>query len=613
MKRKSHENAYSNLSGVNTKKSDYVTDQTECLNLVNLDGHEPFSWTKRPGSTSIATGSTGAVRSVHEFSRLNGFSQIVAGDAQGLHYLAAGGFTSILSGASPDQPFDCLNFVNWMWAANGSTFIKWDGSNAYAFGLPKHPEFVPYGDGNDSAATLNGMTNPYTFYALSYVGPRGDIGPAKIVLATESLGGVYAPYRFTTVTINNITAPTGYGITAIAIFKGTREYEAGFFDVNTAGFFDEEFQFGNVDFGFVAYVSTGLTTYSDLSGSTTVTGIEPLPESIYQFTLAPSFIEIHKNSLFMSGFSSALSDIRWSEIGEPETIQPEYQAEVRTNDGDYIRGKKSFGNQLLIFKEKSFHKLIGDNVNNYELDEISSEYGLLSNKAVVVFNDICAFLDPKGIVFYDGASWTVATEPIQPFLRRMNISAARQKACAVHYPFRTQIWFGIPIDGSSVNNFTIVYNYSTKMWSFHEGYNAAGMTEAYGSESNPTVHMGDYSGKVHVFSPSLYSDNGTGFTCLALTRFHAPDGRNVENIFRRLFLDMEPVTGVTGAVTVEFFKNNDETTSITSRTFYQDVFQGRKEIGIPARSLAMQITQNNVSLPLTIKGYVLARRFLRTV
>lgn len=329
-------------------------------------------------------------------------------------------------------------------------------------------------------------------------------------------------------------------------------------------------------------------------------------------TNTPKFLDINQNVMFMSGFSGAASTVWFSEVGLPETIEPEYNIEVRTNDGDVIRGHKTYNNQTIVFKENSFHKIIGVSPEEFELIELSTEYGCISDKTIIEYQEKLLFLDKKGIVEYNGASWDVISTPVEDIFRRMNLSAAREKACAVHQLYRNQVWFGIPVDGSTTNNITVVYDYLVKGWTFFDGFNPASFAMVQGELTKPTVWTGNYSGVLRYFSESFYGDNGSGITCLAYSSWEHGQ-QNETWIWRRLFLDVATVTGLTGTITGKLFSNYNTSTVQATFSMFQDAFQSRAEFGLPGKACAFEIAHTSASLPLLINGYTWARRFIRNV
>ncbi|MES1988818.1 MAG: hypothetical protein V4440_12480 [Pseudomonadota bacterium] len=331
-------------------------------------------------------------------------------------------------------------------------------------------------------------------------------------------------------------------------------------------------------------------------------------------TYIPKYVEVNQNSLFLAGFSNSPSTVWFSEVGSPEFYDPESTFEVRTNDGDKIYGIKSYNNTLLVFKEHSFHKLIGDNADNYQLIQVSSEYGCISRKSIVAFKQAIMWLDKKGIMEYNGASYDIISDKVEGVFRRLNVAAAKDQACAVHHVYRNQIWFGIPVDNSTTNNLTVVYDYLVDAWTFFDGFNPASYAYAYGAQTRPTVYRGDYSGLIHYTSASFYSDSGQGITCFGSLRFENTGGENQTTLWRRLFLDVSPnSSGVTGAISGQLFTNYDSSTVQGTFMVFQNQYQTRVEMGVQGKAVSAQFSHNSASLPLLINGYGWANRGLRNV
>jgi hypothetical protein len=504
------------------------------------------------------------------------------------------------------------------------------------------------------------------FFAYSFLRTDGYMGPVDLSLAQNLItdkAPVTEGAEFFSATYANklfgFTVPPNKGITAVALWVGVDTI-----DKNSDYEFIPELGTNSLvgDLGYLfnpapiggnlAYLGAGLKPNADLSRFwlytlLPVTSLFPaytsaLGATAYAFTLAgfhfnsftgvassakafsgvpfcyfdtntPKYIEINQNIMFQAGFSSTPSTVWFSEVGAPETILPESSFEVRTNDGDRVLGLKAFQNQLLVFKETSFHKLLGNSADNFELVQISSEFGCLSNRAIVTYDTDIMWLDRKGIINYNGASWDVISTPIESVFRRMNLSVAREKACAVNHIYRNQIWFGIPVDGSTQNNLTIVYDYLLKAWTYFDGFNPASFAYVKGQLNVPTVWRGDYSGLIHYHGSSFFSDSGRSITCLALTRFENFGGQNETSIWRRFFLDVATASGVTGQIKGQVFSNYDHSTVQTTFAVYQDQFQTRAEMGVVGKAVAAQVSHSSASLPLLINGYAWTKRPLRNV
>lgn len=499
------------------------------------------------------------------------------------------------------------------------------------------------------------------FFAYSYVRSDGYYGPADFLsnarnVVTLGKSVSTSGNEFFQVGSNNnvggFTVPAGYGISAIAVWVAVDTLGSGRevipgqgaspIQVGDLGWFTSAgipnsqrmsatmkptadlsrfhlytliapgtfFLTDNV--GVTTWASTLIPFFNQYTGPATGAAVFSGMPFCWFETNTPKYLDINQNSMFMSGFSNAPSTVWFSELGEPENIQPEYNFEVRTNDGDRIYGHKTYNNTTIVFKETSFHKIIGDSPENFELIELSTEYGCIANATIVEYQEKLLFLDRKGIVEFNGASWDVISTPVEDIFRQMNLTAAREKACAVHFLYRNQVWFGLPIGNSTQNNVTVVYDYLIKAWTFFDGFNPASFTFAQGGLTRPTVYRGDYSGLLHYHGESFFSDNGAGITCLAYTPWEHSK-QNETWIWRRFFLDVATATGVTGTIRGSLFANYNTSTIQATFAMYQDSFQTRAEVGVVGKAAACEFAHYSASLPLLINGYSWARRFLRNV
>lgn len=332
----------------------------------------------------------------------------------------------------------------------------------------------------------------------------------------------------------------------------------------------------------------------------------------YQMPFLPQYLSVFDNRLFCAGFSSAPSTVWFSDVKEPEGFLPANSFEVRTNDADYITAMQAYQTRLYIFKKNSFHVLTGDNPDNFFMQEISPIYGCLNNRSVVIFENLMYFLDRKGVVEYTGSNISFASVKIQPIFDRMNYSAAVTTACAAHDKLRNQVLFAIPVDGSTTNNLTVVYDYVAQAWTTHDGYNASIFAEIQGYNTTRRLFCGDYSGRVNWFSASFLSDNGSGITLSYKTRFLHDMGDSVQKQFRRLYLNADSL-GTTLSNKINMYQDYG-TSIVLGTTLNLGAFQDRIDYGISAKSLAYElITVNSTNSPLKIHGFVIESRLQRNV
>jgi len=569
---KAKSESYEMTGGINSKVSPYDNGPTEFRDLTNVNFMKPGALTKRPGSADYAGATiTGRITGAVEFNRLSGASYLVATANTNAYTFSQGGYSAFKSGLANGALFDFVTFVDRLFCANGTDFFKFDGVNSQPFSLP--PPIVGY----SVTAGTGALTGTFQF-GYAYVNDRGYVGPVTPIGASIALSGQGAVFA-------GITAPANFGISYIQFYR------------SLAGL--------NELYG-TTFLPIGTTTFTDAG---IPLGTIPANNNLY-FTLAPKFMELYNNQLFLAGFSALPSTVYWSEIGEPESINPDYFAEFRTNDGDTVTALRAYSGSLIAAKRRSFHRIVGDNPTNFTIQEISDQYGCLSHRTMIQWENFLWFLDEKGIVEYNGANISIVSIKIEPIFQRMNITAAIQNACAVHYRSANEVWFSFPVDGSEYNNIIVVYDYVSKAWTKYEGNQISNLFLAKGSLPTKTPFFGGYTGSISYFGSSLLSDSGNAITCMIMTRPLAATGQTTERQYRRFYLNLDPVVGSTQAIDVNLIPNYGSSVAAT-RVMYENPFQSRVDFGISAKAIQAQIIHASASLPLTVFGYTFESRFQR--
>ena len=331
-------------------------------------------------------------------------------------------------------------------------------------------------------------------------------------------------------------------------------------------------------------------------------------------TLAPQYLEIFNNQMFMCGFSQAPSTVQFSDIGEPESIQPQNNFDFRTNDGDFLTGMKAAFGSLFLFKNKSFAVLNGTDPTNFDLVPISDQYGSISHRAIATYQSYLMFLDKKGIVLYNGAIPMIASTKLDPIFANMNLAAAAKTAWMIHVKQKNQVWCGIPVNGSTMVNQIIVYDYISNAWTHHDGLNAACAAIGFGNQALPTPFIGGYSNAISYFGASLTSDAftvGGTISMYAQTRFFADLGQSVEKMWRRLFMNTLSAQGATNLWLISLYANFASTPSITFIQGGQS-FQSRSDFGVSAKTLSVRFSTGTNSDTLQLLGLTIESRFHRS-
>lgn len=537
-------------------------------------------------------------------------------------------------------------FQDYLFMADGQVFQKYNGITTSFLGLPPATWQGSASVTFSSSPTLIGLAinQSLGFYVYgSYVDQRGFEGPIWpfCSISTSGLNGTTASSLGGTFAVVNlsINTPLQYDIASINLYSFALGISLVPFFIGNASFplWARPYTFmGNTpasgstftlvpigtgpDNGAQQLINTNggnfpsvNTTYSPL-GLTLVVGTgatNTLVTQIDMASYAPRFLDVYENQLFAAGFSNTPSTVWFSAIGEPEGFAPTNNFQVRTNDADTISCIRAYFTSLYIFKHNSFHVLTGDNPLNFVLQQVSLVYGCMNNQCAVVFNDMLAFLDSKGVVLYNGSTPTLISMKMQPYFDRMNYTAALSTAKMVHDKLRSQLLIAIPIDGSTAPNITLVYDYLVGAWTKQNGYSPTAFSEVRGRNNSKNVFYGTTTGAVNWFGPSFLSDNGAGFTLYAKSRFHHEIGESYEKQFRRLYLNLD-LPSATFTMTMNLYQDFGQTAVTgTTNQFQVGEFQTRIDYGVAARALAFDISYVQTAEKFNLYGYTITERLQR--
>ncbi len=336
----------------------------------------------------------------------------------------------------------------------------------------------------------------------------------------------------------------------------------------------------------------------------------------------PSIVEIYNNMMFFAGFTSAPSSFYWSNLIDtnlggldnfgPEYVDPESFADVRTNDGDVISNMTSYGTELVIGKRNSIYSAAGLGPRSISTTLKSSQYGIISKRGACTWENYFWFIDRKGIVEYNGANFQVVSTPVEDVFKRLNFAWAQEIAILSHQKMRNEIWCCIPIDGATYNNIVVVYDYVSKAWTTFEGVNASALISTALTMPIPQPVIGASGGRMAQMGITHYSDFGGIYTTAVRFPFVTNYGWSVQQVFRRLFVDTDPVIGQNRAFTINLFGDMLNNASYSLGTTFGATFQYRTDFGMYCKSMSVELFEAT-TFALKLNGYTVESRFQRNV
>lgn len=647
--------SYVNIKGINTKTSVYDTEDGTVLELENYDFQTPGAWTKRWGFTNAAAGSTVVVSGkivdmITNYGSIYGIQNLVLSESAPYSYSATTGAfkalqyagstnTPLYSGASPTQ-ISMRNFNNFTFWTTGVTVYKYSyqpqgGVDTTASGVFSLPVPGISTIGISLNGTGGGFSGVYR-YKFGYHDPFGFIvagqRPWAGYFGTPSEAVTISASGATTIGLASLPVP-GFSLV-------TNPHDADAIII----YRDRVFGYPSTDFvsiGSILRTTPPATpTFFDVSPDTGAGATVFQLNSTYAgypeptnpaFSIFPNtdlnfgfikikYLEVYSNRLWLA--NKASNSIYFSELMAPQVVESENYFSLVGNETD-IMGLKAFNQSLMIGMRKGMFRLTGSDQSNFNVQEVTNEYGVIANKSMVVWHEKLWFLDQGRIVQYDGANFTKVSDAIESILRTVDFDAAEENASAMHVQKRNEIWFSVPILGSTFNRI-LVYDYLIGAWTTFKAISATALNELYtlsdptvGSypyqtERNPRYFFGSPGGSLYYFDPTFKQDNGANITLSFKTKYHMPFAKTAVAQFRRFMLDTGPIAA-TLSFNLDFYKNYATLTAALTRTLVTSDFQRRIDYGIPAQSLALRVSHSSGNTDHYIYGYTVESRFQRNV
>jgi len=226
----------------------------------------------------------------------------------------------------------------------------------------------------------------------------------------------------------------------------------------------------------------------------------------------PAIAEIFANRLVLSGDDSNPSVVYLSALENPENFTPTSgpasagAIQVSPGDGQKITGLKTLylpvdsTEILVIFKEKSTYILSGNDADDFTLHQVSSEFGAVGPRSIVVVGNTLMFLSQEGITTLSTATVQgnitagFLSSKVQPVFNQLNRNQIKY-SFALHLRDRQEVWWVVPPQGANQNQLVMVHHYGLasdgNAWS-----KRTGLSLASGVIYNGKFYTGNYTGGV---------------------------------------------------------------------------------------------------------------------
>lgn len=200
-----------------------------------------------------------------------------------------------------------------------------------------------------------------------------------------------------------------------------------------------------------------------------------------------TYIDLYYNRLLSAGDPDHPSRLYWSQPpGDTRTIEDWSMddasdaasggyVEVGNTSSDPIVALVALSNQLLIFKEASVWRMIGDRPSNYQITRVNKDMEKTSNSAIIANGDVPYWLTGAGMYYHDGQSAHLSpvARQIQKLLETVDLTNC--KSCEN----RDRLYFSCRAGDGTEDDTLIVYDMKDRVHLIRNGFNITDIC-AYG-------------------------------------------------------------------------------------------------------------------------------------
>ena len=188
------------------------------------------------------------------------------------------------------------------------------------------------------------------------------------------------------------------------------------------------------------------------------------------------YLAVFKNTMFAAG--DELNEIYYSAPLFPESFPKNNVISIGDDDGGPITGIRATKNALVVFKNRGIYLVKGDPVSGFVAQTLNRDIGCIAPDSIAELPGLgLVFLSERSIYLLEGALENTGSvtgvvnlgTEIPNQLERINTSASI-RACSAVYQKDKEYWLSVPIDGSRINNYCLIYHYQVGSWSIRNGF-----------------------------------------------------------------------------------------------------------------------------------------------
>lgn len=218
-------------------------------------------------------------------------------------------------------------------------------------------------------------------------------------------------------------------------------------------------------------------------------------------------------------FACDLQKVYYSNLNQPEAFDPNNVFTTNTDDGKPLTALHSAHEVLVIFKRDSMWALYGEDPTNWIVRLVTPDVGCLSQASISTIEGVTYWWSEQGQMGWNGsgAPVPVARDRLRPDISPTALSfPALDPTPAQNFigplaavdPIGQRVLWAVPTINSARNNLIFSLHYSLNAWET-SGWNsldAASLASIEDSNSIPQIYLGTYGGQIFILNQTALND-----------------------------------------------------------------------------------------------------------
>lgn len=226
----------------------------------------------------------------------------------------------------------------------------------------------------------------------------------------------------------------------------------------------------------------------------------------------------------------------------------------------------------------------------YRSSLLSKNCGLIGPNAKICINGVAFWMTPNTFMMYDGSVHPIPNvEDIRKYVIDNLTSGQLLQVSAGYNPINDEVWFNLPMFGSTTPNMLLIFHRGDNCWSLHSSTRVS-MTNFVNGDNRP--YLGDTSGFIYQHEVGL-DGAGVAITSTMTLGPYALSASFVSMDVQGIVFD--PFQQV-GDITVTFngYDEITDTTTIDAETEVISVPSGLTDLRVSGRYMGFTATQSSL-------------------